>query len=92
MTYQKSTTHVLMSKAVARAYLERVGMVTSTLTVYFNDERQLSAFTQSVQSRFPQDVEASRGFDHVTFVTQRREVAASITDLAQTAGLDISGF
>lgn len=89
---RKTTKHVVMSKTVAHAYLERVGQVTSTLTVYFSDERQLTSFSARMQSAYPNRLASTRGFDYVTFLTQYREVASAVAEAAHKDGLTLTGF
>jgi len=83
--------YVVMSKKVAQAYLDRVGEVTSTITVYASDDAALEAFMGRVSSDY-QSVTASRGFDYATFLTEDRDVAQAIVERARRAGLTPSGF
>lgn len=86
------STRVVMSKTIARSYLEQVGTVHSTLTIYSYDEPMLRSFTSSVLSKYGESVDASFGFDHVTFVTQDLELAEVISRRADAEGYVVSGF
>jgi hypothetical protein len=88
---KNSIKHVVMSKRVAQAYLDNVGQVTSTITVYFSDERQLVAFEQGVKSKHS-GVQCTRGFDYLTFLSEDRRVAGLIADRASKDGLTMTGF
>lgn len=83
---------VIMSKKVAREYLKKVSRESSTLTVYFSDERVLASFLDDVNARFGGKISHSRGFDYVTFLSQDKSVISKVSSKAQDKGLDTSGF
>jgi hypothetical protein len=83
---------ILMSKAVAETYLKRVGQVTFTLTVYSSDDSQLASFARRMSKKQDSKFAHVPGFDHMTFITEDREVAQAISDAASSLGMIVSGF
>lgn len=83
---------VIMSKQIAKAYLDKVGSSASTITVYFQSESQLERFSSQMTQKYGSTVTATRGFDHVTFLIKDREVAGQLIATAYKQQLTVSGF
>lgn len=92
MAFKESIRHILMSKAVATAYLKGKTTPSSTLTVYATSQEVLSSFEQRVSSRYGDAVGVHSGFDRVTFLISDRDIADAVVEDALALGLDITGF
>jgi len=80
---------IIMSKRVAKRYLEDISKTGRTLTVYFPAETSQRTFISSVKAKpYGSRVSVSEGFDHATFLSLDADAVADVEKMANDRGLD----
>lgn len=79
---------VVMSKAIASAYLTKVSKASRTVTIYFNDSAVLEAFETRIGERYGDLMSSVRGFDYIVVTTSKEEVAEAVIEAAMEENLD----